>query len=241
MAARSKRTSASTTFRWQRFHPALQPGDRLTVAAKREAPMPVHFSQSDLDGACGVHCVASVLVILGLAKSHALTLSSRRKYGVPADLWRAFADCWFSGCSPLDLADRLDGTELPLQTEVVTADMGDVERFAVSELSRGELVMVGFTSVLNRLTNHWALGVGSEGVQTGQRAVVDSLLLLDPGESEPVFRCFNARMRHLDGAERRKLARRVSLNRTASYWWYEAPASGGEPVRLDSAVRIRRA
>lgn len=239
--AGKKAIGAQPTFRWQRFHPALVTGEFLTAHATREAPMRVHFRQSELDGACGPHCVAAALVILGLAKSHALTLASSRKYGAPAAFWKAFSDVWFTGCGALDLIDRLESMPLPLSVEARLDDADDVVSFAAQQLSRGELVMLAFDSVFSHKTKHWALGVGSEGMQTGKTATVDTLLLICPAAEEPDYRCFNARLRQFTAAERRQWAPRIHHSHRSNCWCYESPTLGNEVVRLTAAVRIRRA
>ncbi len=86
--AASKSKPESVSYRWQRHHALLQTGHYLTVQSKRQDPVRVFFGQGDIDGACGVHVLSAVLVLLGLAKNSALQDMPRRKYGVVADCWR---------------------------------------------------------------------------------------------------------------------------------------------------------
>lgn len=93
-----KRSKPSYTF--QRVHPALITGHALTVRQQREEPVQFFMQQSVLDASCGTHMLAMILVILGLAKASALHDMSRRKYGVAADVWRAFGPHYFTGITP---------------------------------------------------------------------------------------------------------------------------------------------
>lgn len=237
MASR-KEASQSPSYRWQRTHPALIVGHVLTVKVKREEPMGVCFRQSEIDGACSVHCLASVLVILNLAKAEALTHMAQRKYGVPADVWREFHDVYFQGCMADDLVERVNRLGLPLKLTAHFKGDADLDHFAVRSLSRGDLVMLSFRSVLNRRTHHWALGVGVEGTQAGRETTVDTVLCIDPSADEPVFRAFNARLRVQVPSAARGL-----LNESPSkpvHWLYDSPEWPAEVVRLTGAVRFQR-
>jgi hypothetical protein len=236
--------SHTSRFSFQRFHPALQTGDTLSVLSQRQQPVPVFFQQSTLDGACGLHVLAMVLSIHGIAQPGALESMSRRQSGVAADVWQAFKDTYFSGVLAADLVARVQSMGVPLALKLVT-EAGMIDRFAMTALLRGELVALSMVSIRNRRTNHWALGVGVEGRMVGRHSQPTALLLLDPGCAEPAFGCvFNARLRlpELTQSQRAKLgAAAKSPTAKPLAWLYEAAGWPGEPMRLTSAVRFRLA
>ncbi|MFO1263384.1 MAG: hypothetical protein U1E84_08620 [Rhodoferax sp.] len=231
-------SGSGVSYRWQRVHPALIVGHVLTVKAKREEPMRVHFRQSDMDGACSVHCLASVLVILNLAKAEALTYMASRKYGVPAEVYSEFHNVYFHGCMADDLVERVNRLGLPLKVTARYKDDADLDYFAVRCLSRGDLVMLSFRSVHTRKTHHWALGIGVEGMQSGRDTTVDTVLLLDPSGDEPEFRAFNARMRVQMPSVASQLLRTSPAKPLD--WIYDSPEWPAEVVRLTGAVRFQR-
>ena len=233
-----KEASQSPCYRWQRTHPALIVGHVLTVKAKREEPVSVCYRQSMLDGACSIHCLCSVLVILALAKAEALTYMPQRKFGVPATVWREFSDLYFQGCMADELVERVNRLGLPLKLTARFKGDADLDHFAVRALSRGDLVMLSFRSVLNRKTHHWALGVGVEGTQAGRVTTMDTVLLIDPSADDPVFRAFNARLRvQVPSAARGLLHESPSK---PVHWLYDSTEWPAEVVRLTGAVRFQR-
>jgi hypothetical protein len=236
MAGRSE--PQQTVYRWQRVHPALHVGHVLTVKSKRQEPMKVFFQQSELDGACGIHCVSMALVILGLAKSYALTEMSRRKYGVPADVWREFSDVYFCGIEVEEFVERIRRLGLPIDVAFRTSSDASLDQFAVDNLMRGELVALAFKSVNNRRTNHWALGVGCEGDQIGRESHTDTLLMLDPSAPEHSFRAFSARLR-LPESRVRISKPKAGKSTKPINWQYDSTDWQPEPVRLIGAVRFR--
>ena len=67
MAARASGASG-VSYGFQRVHAALQTGHALTVQQQRQEPVRCFMQQSMLDGACGTHVLAMILVIFDLAK-----------------------------------------------------------------------------------------------------------------------------------------------------------------------------
>ena len=237
---------AVVSYRFQRVHAALQAGPVLTVQQQREAPVPCFMQQSMLDSACGVHVFAMRLVILDLAKASALQDMSHRRYGVAAEVHRAFEPTYFKGVHARDWVELVQGLKLPLALQARHASDENVDGPAVDWLMRGDLVAVAFASVLHQRTKHWALAVGVEGVVTGQRHQPQRILLLDPSAPEPVFRPFNARLslpqtglgsRRAKSIERGKAGAR---SRKPWLWRYESESWSPETVYLLAAVRVRR-
>jgi hypothetical protein len=239
-AVSSTRPEPSYTF--QRVHAALQTGHALTVRQKREEPVQFFMQQSTLDGACGTHMLAMLLVIFGLAKASALHDMSRRKYGVAADVWRVFSPYYFNGINPEDWVEAVDSLGLPLELTARFCIEHDVDTPAVQWLMQGDLVAIAFASVKHRRTKHWALAVGVEGVVTGQRHYPQRILLLDSGASEPVFQAFNARLRLAEngpGSRRTKPGWHKDSEQRVLYWLHESEAWHPESVRLLAAIRVR--
>lgn len=236
----------AVSYRFQRFHPALQTGHGVTVKSKRAEPVQVHFAQGDMDGACGLHVFSMALVILDLAKPSALMDMRRRKFGVAAKVWAAFSETFFIGIHAPKLVELVESLRLPL---IVTARHGhaeDADGFAVDCLMRGELVALAFTSVKNQRTKHWALGVGVEGSVDGRETKPDTLLLLDSGASDPWFSAYNARFSLPLSSTRSRLGKSSSTTVPKKkpkpiHWIYESPEWASEPVALLAAVRFQLA
>ena len=179
----SKSTAETVAYRWQRYHASLQTGHFLTVQSKRQDPVRVFFGQGDIDGACGVHVLSAVLVLMGLAKNSALQDMPRRKYGVPAEVWAAFQHTFFCGVHAHEFVELADSLKLPLNLTLRQDKDGGLDKWTVDNLLRGELLAVTFASVKNRRTKHWALCVGCEGHTSGRDSQTDTILLLDPAGS----------------------------------------------------------
>ena len=244
--AASKSKTETVAYRWQRYHASLQTGHYLTVQSKRQDPVRVFFGQGDIDGACGVHVLSAVLVLLGLAKNSALQDMPRRKYGVPAEIWAAYSHTFFCGVYAHEFVQLAETLKLPLNLTLRQDKDGGLDKWTVDNLLRGELVAVTFASVKNRRTKHWALCVGCEGTTRGRDSRTDTILLLDPGGSEPSFQVANSRLRvPLTGPGSRggKTADELRKSKGAKPidWLYEGPEWATEPMRLTAAVRFRLA
>ena len=105
----SKTKTEAVAYRWQRYYHTLQTGHYLTVKTKQRLEKSAVFqTQGSLDGACCLHVFAAVLTILGLAKHDALADMSRRKYGVPAEVFQAFRSTYFDGIHAHDFVDLVN-------------------------------------------------------------------------------------------------------------------------------------
>lgn len=242
----SKFKAETVAYRWQRYHASLQTGHYLTVQTKRQDPVRVFFGQGDIDGACGVHVLSAVLVLMGLAKNSALQDMPRRKYGVVADVWQAFEGTFFCGVHAHEFVELVDSLKLPLNLTLRQDKDAGLDKWTVDNLMRGELVAVTFASVKNRRTKHWALCVGCEGSMTGRVSRTDTILLLDPSGSEPSFAAANSRLcvpMIGPGSRGGKAAGELHKSRSAKPidWLYEGPEWATEPMRLTAAVRFRLA
>jgi hypothetical protein len=237
----TRKTTTTASYRFQLHHPALQPGHYLTVQNKRQEPVRILFTQSDIDSACGLHCLAMALSILDLAKGCALQFMSRRKYGVPAEVWSVFQDTYFTGVEPHDYVALVKQLTVPLAVAARYKGDRDLDTFAITNLTRGELVALCFKSIAHSRTRHWALGVGAAGAQHGQTAVSDTLLLLDPScRTEPSFGVSNARLRLPTHGAGSRQAKSTATRARPLMWLYDSPEWSPELVCLTGAVRFRR-
>lgn len=233
-------------YRFQRVYAGLQTGHSLTVQANRNNPVRPFMQQSDLDGACGTHVLAMVLVIFDLVKASALHDMSRRTYGVAAKVWAACRHTYFTGVHATEWVDLVNGLKLPLQLTVKHTVKENADGHAIDWLMKGDLVALAFASVKHQRTKHWALAVGIEGSVVNKTHQPDTILLLDPSAGEPSFTTYNARLRmpqtgpgsrramsHLqkpgDGGKRKPVT-----------YLHEAHEWNAEAVYLLAAVRLRR-
>lgn len=243
--AASKSKAETMTYRWQRYHASLRTGRYLAVQSKRKELVPAFFPQADFDGACGLHVFSAVLVMFDLAKGSALLDMPRRKYGVAAEVWAAFQHTYFSGVHANEFVELVESLNLPLSLTLRQDTDGGLDKWTVDNLLRGELVAVTFASVKNRLTKHWALCVGCEGMTTGRESQTDTILLLDPSASEPCFQAANARLCVPQTGPYSRSGKTVdalcqSKDSKPIDWLYESPDWDTEPMRLTAAVRFRR-
>jgi hypothetical protein len=235
------KTTPTPSYRFQRYHPALQAGQYLTVKNQKQVAVRPTFFQSEIDSACALHVTAMALSILNLAKGCALQYMSRRKYGVPAELWSTFKDTYFIGLEPRDFVLLLKQLTVPLAVAARYKGDRDLDTFAITNLMRGELVALCFKSIAHSRTRHWALGVGAAGAQHGQTAVPDTLLLLDPScRTEPSFGVSNARLRLPTHGAGSRQAKSTATRARPLMWLYDSPEWSPELVCLTGAVRLRR-
>ena len=240
MAART----SGVSYGFQRVHAALQTGHALTVQQQRQEPVRCFMQQSTLDGACGVHVFAAICAIFGLAKVSALHNMSQRKYGVPAEIWKAFGPTYFTGVHAKDWVKLVNSLALPLKLTAKYGANDHVDQHALDWLMHGELVALAFASVLHQRTKHWALAVGVEGLVEGQQHQVKRILLLDSCAGPPVFRTFNARLSLPVtgfGSRRAKLLQQDKKPvHKVLFWLYESESWCPELVHLLAAVRVRK-
>jgi hypothetical protein len=209
----------------QRFHPALKIGATLSSSAT-DGGMPVHCRQGVWDSACGPHCVAMAMAILGeLADPTEL---AEHGNGVGARLWKAAKTTYFGGTNIGELARMIVSLQTRYTVSHVQGPHSKCITFAHMHVENGQLVIASWRNRPDR-EHHWVLIVGSEGIQTASTFTPHALLALDPGVDEPLLCGYNARLelasrsgpRHntptryvtLDGMERKvKLTSALTLN-----------------------------
>jgi hypothetical protein len=242
----AKPSKQVVAYRFQRVFPGFITGPVLTVKAQRAEPVRPFMKQSDLDAACGIHLVAMIVAIFGLAKPSALHDMARRKYGVAAEIWTTYGHSYFTGVHALEWVQLFDDLELPVELTSKFEGEDNVDGHAVDWLMAGDLVAIAVASIKHSKTKHWTLGVGIEGtVLTDKTHVPDTLLLLDPSGSEPSFTAHNARLKLPTGGDGTRLPK-CNLVGTDSKgktkpvtWHYEAAEWNAEEVKLLAAIRVR--
>ena len=247
MASIKKPSKQVVAYRFQRVYPGFITGPVLTVKAQRAEPVRPFMKQSDLDAACGIHLVAMIVAIFGLAKPSALHDMARRKYGVAAEVWTAFGHTYFTGVHALEWVQLFDDLELPIELTAKFEGEDNVDGHAVDWLMAGDLVAIAVASIKHSKTKHWTLGVGIEGAVLSEKKwyLPDTLLLLDPSGSEPSFAAHNARLKLPttgDGTRSPKcnLVCTDSKGKTKPVTWlYEAAEWNAEEVKLLAAIRVR--
>ena len=147
------------------------------LKATLEGPMvddaPLHLQQSDLDGACGQHCMIMALMILGLVRRKDLGISKANRKNALGSFWRSALPYYFKGSKPHRLASFL----APYQDHVscTVIDKHPANDVAATLYGDG-LCIVGIQNPALTL-DHWALAVGI-GKREGKTE--EKLLLLDP-------------------------------------------------------------
>ena len=247
MVTRKKQHSATISYRFQRYFSPLQTGRYLLKQSKRQQPVRVFFHQGDIDAACGIHVFAAVLVLFDLAKSVALQEMPRRRYGLPAEVWKAFKHTFFTGVHAHEFVDLINSLKLPLSLTLRDNKEGGLDRWLVDCLMRGELVAIVTANAKSPRYKHWSLAVGVEGMVVGKETRPDTILLLDPSASEPQYCCWNSRLcapLNGEGSRFGKAAEQLYAAKQKTppqriRWHYESTQFATEPAFLVAAVRFR--
>lgn len=175
----------------QRLFPSLRVGRTATVTRGRRHGIRLHCRQGAWDGACGLHCAAMALTLLGrLSGCDRLPARGR---GLAAALWRSGIDTYFEGADAGELADLLCGIDAGLFVRHRTGSHRQLLRLAQAQLEAGRLAIIAWRS-RNRRIDHWVLAVGLEGVQAGAAFRHTALLCLDPSSPQPSLCGYNSRL-----------------------------------------------
>lgn len=172
----------------QRFHSALQPGRRLTLAGSNV----VAFSyQGSWDGGCALHSAALGISMLGHTLDP-LHLTWRRG-GAEAQFWKRAGPYYLAGITLDDLATLIGELNWGLRPAVFEGPHAEVIGFCEREIARGWPVILSWRK--RRGSQHHAvLAIGIEGKQTGRVFNAQTLLVVDPSEAEPWLTVYNARL-----------------------------------------------
>ena len=178
----------------------------------------VHLHQSDIDGACGAHCVMSALLILGVLKRQELSEISEAR-GPAKSMWRVARRKYFIGAGVGELRSML----APFDEEIeARAYRRHVMGRTLDVLADSGVAII---SINNQHFNHWVLAIGVSGFKAGSDSLPSKLLILDPGHNPVPLAPWNATLSVKGG----------SLDRRA----YEMP-TGKVFVDLGSVLTIKR-
>ena len=197
-----------------RCHPSLQATRRGPVVGSNS----VHLHQSDLDGACGAHCVSQALLVLGVLKRQELNDISDAR-GAAKSMWRVAKRKYFVGAGMGELQSML----LPFDEEIEARAYrkhGIVRTLDVLAESG-----VAILAISSQRFNHWVLAIGVSGFKPDSDSLPSKLLILDPGHNPVPLAPWNATLKVQGG----------SLNRRA----YETP-TGKVFVDVGSVLTIKR-
>ena len=193
-----------------------QPGRKMTrryhchphISISARGPVvrnkPLHLHQSDLDAACGPHCVLMSLMILGLTKykkSHDLFETTDKKL---SKVWAKALEYYFSGCGPKELLGMYEPYKERLTCRFARKD--NLHK-AAECLSNGGICILGIS---NKHMDHWVLAVGLSYRTDGK---VDGLLLLDPSEVALPFTAWSA-MLSISGGNQERYRYDVAMGHT---------------------------
>lgn len=174
----------------QRFHPNLRIGLVPSVLHGNRL-QPIFVPQDLWSSACGAHCAAIALALLG--DIHDVSVLSERRNGVAARLWHAARAMYFDGVDVTGLAAMIDdmGTNRPLAT--CSGSHTRCLDFILAHLAKGEVVIASWHSRRGR-QHHWVVIVGTEMRQMERHFKPTALLALDPGVCEPLLCGANSRL-----------------------------------------------
>lgn len=178
------------SFLVQRLHPNMRIGFVPSVLHRKKL-MPIHCQQGWWDSACGAHCVATAMALLG--EIHDVTVLSERRNGVAARLWRAARQKYFDGVTAEELATMIDDMGTGRTVTVCTGRHTTCLNFILAQLNCGNVAIASWHSRRGR-QHHWATVVGAEGRCTGRDFFPSTLLCLDPGVETPAMCGYNSRL-----------------------------------------------
>lgn len=190
----------------------------------------LYFTQSMLDGSCGLICVlqaAMVLCQLPRARIEALTTTRREPL---RRLWQVARETYFAGTTEPEIQAYVKAFSPALTCTAVTSHSVKLIGVLVAKAVRsGHAPMVRFE---NKQWCHWAFVIGVETM--GSESVPRALLMLDPSATQPKGSFFNARL-ELQVKAGLSLRVRPPYKLGLTYCTGEAWA-----VRLNGAVVIKR-
>lgn len=203
-------TKMNVLYRW---HPRIE--------ASLDGPVVddalLHLQQSDLDGACGLHCVLMALMLFGVVDRDDLDDVTRLQRKRLRKLWRRSQGSYFAGSRARQLQQLLS----PYARKIDSAihKRGCMKK-ALPVLAKGGLCIVGIS---NKRLNHWVLAVGTGGRQKRSDYRPDQLLILDPSyPTLPMLPCNG-----LLSVRRKRRGRHVYTT-----------AAGHEKVRIDVVLTL---
>ena len=167
------------TFRW---HPELKPSRYGPLVGRT----PSLLRQSDLDGACGHHCVLMALMVLRVLKRTDLSNLPRARSKSLSHMWRMTSMNYFAGTTASDLQYMLAHYETIIETR--TRRSNQIAR-VLDVLADSGVAIVG---IRNSRLNHWVLAAGVGGLEIDGEMKPSHLLIIDPGNAHVPLSVWNA-------------------------------------------------
>jgi hypothetical protein len=187
-------SATAPSFLIQRLHPNLRIGDVPSVMhGKRH--MRIFVQQDFWSSACGAHCVAIAMAMLGEIKN--VETVSERKYGAAGRLWKAAQAMYFDGATPQQLLEMIQTMRTGRRIALCTGLHAECLDFTLDQLSKGNVVIASWHSRRGK-QHHWIVIVGIEGFQTGHSFTPTTLLGIDPSLDEPYLSAANCRIEFTD-------------------------------------------
>lgn len=208
----------------QRYHPNLRIGLVPSVVHGKRL-MPIHCQQGTWDSACGAHCAAIAMALLG--EIHDVAVLSERRNGVAARLWKAAQATYFDGVDVTQLAEMIRKTGVERRIITCTSSHARCLNFILTQLARGRIVIASWRSRRGH-QHHFVVVHGIEGMQNGHRFTPTALLALDPWVGEPFLCGYNSRLEFTNHQP----------PRSASYILYKCSNGSKLAVTLTSTLSI---
>ena len=179
-----------------RCHPALRSSKRGPVIGQSS----VHLRQSDIDGACGAHCVLMALLILGVL-NRGQTREMAKARGAARSMWHMVERSYFVGTGVGELRSMLTPYGKEIEAKVCRKNL--IARI-LDVLADAGVAIVG---IGNEHFSHWVLAVGVSVCEAEAGTEADSkparLLLLDPGHGSIPLTPWNATLSVKSGCDDR--------------------------------------
>lgn len=134
----------------------------------------LHLQQSDLDGACGLHCLLMALMLFGVVRRADLDDVTRLQKGRLRKLWRRSQDSYFAGSRARQLQKLLAPYRRKIHCRIRKRRCA---KRALAALAEGGACIFGIS---NKRLSHWVLAVGTGGEEKSRGYRPDQLLILDP-------------------------------------------------------------
>lgn len=163
---------------------------------------PIHLRQSELDGACGQHCLFMALLALGVVKKKDL-YDLDEVDGEFGKVWKRARKSFFEGTYSADIINILKPLKTKINFENIAEKNNGLRNEIVFELNKENLVMLFLRK--NRNVAHWVLVVGMQGLLDCKQSNINELckydesyllpnnfLVLDPSSDPLPFLPWNA-------------------------------------------------
>lgn len=212
------------SFLVQRLHPNIRIG-LVPSVMQNEKLMPIFVPQDFWSSACGAHCVAIAMALLGEIKN--VERLSERRNGAAGRLWKAAQAMYFDGATPLELAKMIQAMKTGHRVAICTGRHAECLDFILHQLAKGSVAIASWHSRRGK-QHHWIIIVGLEGFQTGHSFTPTTLLALDPALAEPVLAAYNSRIEFTFHP----------LPRSTTYVRYHCSDGSKLAVTLTSAITI---